>query len=120
MKKVTLATESLSAEKFLLKCFPFLMLLFNFLYPISFFRVHLFFYLSGHQYWKMYNTVLKDVQHIIEKGSMIQNIKSLLLSFENLLCVIMKTLYILTIFWLLTGGAETGTTLNIIVPRDMA
>lgn len=51
---------------------------------------------------------------------MIQNIKSLSLVFENLLCVIMKAQYILTVFWLLTGGAETGTTLNIIVPRDMA
>ena len=51
---------------------------------------------------------------------MIQNIKSLLLLFENSLRVTMKAQYILTVFWLLTGGAETGTTLNIIVPRDMA
>ena len=26
----------------------------------------------------------------------------------------------LTVFWLLTGGAETGITLNMIVPQDMA
>lgn len=35
-------------------------------------------------------------------------------------CVGMKVQLILTVFWLLTGGSETGTTLNMIVPRDMA
>ena len=35
-------------------------------------------------------------------------------------CVGLKVQLILTVFWLLTGGSETGTTLNIIVPRDMA
>lgn len=32
----------------------------------------------------------------------------------------LKVQLILTVFWLLTGGSETGTTLNMIVPRDMA
>lgn len=31
-----------------------------------------------------------------------------------------KAQQILTLFWLLTGGSETGTTLNMIVPQDMA
>lgn len=53
-------------------------------------------------------------------SSVLRNIHSIEEGHNSLENSSTKTQYILTIFWLLTGGSETGTTLNMIVPRDMA